>query len=188
MSKSVSNDALWEKLSEIEEKINECLKEQKAPIPVQNQVDIAPELKTSKDAIIEKLEKYIQGLGSHCDKHFKFIQTKIGKLDNDMADAIACLVHLIKESEKQQENKSEQAMLESKESYFNFKFFKIRKMSVVTTVLSILVFILTIFSMKQQNDYSLLMGKYYRQAIELREMSMEIDSLDIANQKTKVKQ
>ena len=177
MSKSVSNDALWEKLSEIEEKINKSLIEQKVPVQVQNQVDITPELQANKDAIIEKLEKYIQGLGTHCDKHFKFIQTKIGKLDNDMADAIACLVHLIKESEKQQESKSEHVIPESKESYFNFKFFKIRKTAVVITLLGLLVFILTLFSMKQQNDYSLLIGKYYRQGIELREMRIEVDSL-----------
>jgi hypothetical protein len=33
MSKSVSNDALWEKLSGIEEKINKGFKEQNAPAP-----------------------------------------------------------------------------------------------------------------------------------------------------------
>lgn len=44
-----------------------------------------------------------------------------------------------------------------------------------------MVFILTLFSMMQQNDYSLLMDEYYKQAIELRKMRMEIDSLYIAN-------
>ena len=86
---------MWEKLSEIEERINKSLIEQKAPVQTQEQNNLIPEIKAGKDEIIEKLEKYIQGLGTHCDKHFKFIQTKIGKLDNDMADAIACLVHLI---------------------------------------------------------------------------------------------
>lgn len=116
MSKSVSNDALWEKLSEIEEKINQYVKGQKAPDSMREQVDVTPEIKASKVEIVEKLEKYIQGLGTHCDKHFKFIQTKVGKLDNDMADTIACLVHLVKESGKQQNEKDTQ-------SYFNFRFF-----------------------------------------------------------------
>jgi len=178
MSKSVSNDALWEKLSEIEEKINKSLMGQKPPIPIQKQVDITSELKANKDVIIEKLEKYIQGLGTHCDKHFKFIQTKIGKLDNDITDAIACLVHLIKESEKQQESKNEHVIPEPKESYFNFRYFKIKKTSLVITILGILVFILTLFCMKQQNDYSLLIEKYYRQGIEIREMRIEVDSLE----------
>jgi len=189
MSKSVSNDALWEKLSEIEDKINKSRMEHKAQVRAQNQVDIIPELQANKDAIIEKLEKYIQGLGTHCDKHFKFIQTKIGKLDNDMADAIACLVHLIKESEKRQESKSEHAIQKSKESYFNFKFFKIRKTTVTIVLLGILVFVLTLFSMKQQNDYTLLIGKYYRQGIEIREMQVEVDSLKnvLTNQNVKKK-
>jgi hypothetical protein len=172
MSKSVSNDALWEKLSEIEEKINKSLMEQKTSVPIQSQVDIAPDLKVNKDLIIEKLEKYIQGLGTHCDKHFKFLQSKVDKLDNDMADAIACLVHLVKESGKQQNEKDIQ-------SYFNFKFFKVKKISITVTVLGLLVFILTLFSMKQQNDYSLLMRKYYRQGIEIREMRIEADSLKV---------
>jgi len=161
MSKSVSNDALWEKLSEIETRINECLKEQKVVALIQEQVDITPKIKASKDEIVEKLEKYIQGLGTHCDKHFKFIQTKINKQDSDIADAIACLIHLIKESEKQQENKGEHVVPKSKESYFNFRFFKVKKTSLVITVLGLLVFILTLFSMKQQNDYSLLIDEYY---------------------------
>ncbi len=174
MSKSVSNDALWEKLSEIEEKINKSLMEQKAPVQAQGQGDLILEIKATKDEIIEKLEKYIQGLGTHCDKHFKFLQTKIGKLDNDMADAIACLVHLIKESEKQQNEKNAQ-------SYFKFSFFKVKKTSLVTAVLGLLVFFLTLFSMKQQNDYSLLINEYYRQRIEAREIQEKTDSLQIEN-------
>jgi hypothetical protein len=181
MSKSVSNDALWEKLSEIEEKINQSLMEQKAPVQAQEQRDLTPEIKATKDEIIEKLEKYIQGLGTHCDKHFKFLQSKVGKLENDMADAIACLVHLVKESGKQQNEKDTQ-------SYFNFSFFKVKKTSLVIAVLGILVFILTLFSMKQQNDYSLLMDEYYRQRIEIKERQVEVDSLrNIGKQDVKKK-
>ena len=159
MAQSVSNDALWEKLLEIDKKIDKSAPEQK-------QVDITTEQKANKEEIIEKLEKYIQGLGSHCDKHFKSILTKTSKLDNDMSDVIDCLIHIIKESEKQQKK-------EDTQSYFNLKFFKIRKTSAIIAVLSILVFILTLFSMKQQNDYSLLMDEYYRQGIEIREIQAE---------------
>jgi hypothetical protein len=187
MSKSVSNDALWEKLSEIEEKISKSLIEQKAPVQVQKQSNLTPEIKASKDEIVKKLEKYIQGLGTHCDKHFKFLQTQFDKLYNDMADTIACLVHLIKESEKQQDSKSEHAIQESKKSYFNFKFFKIRKTAITIILLGILVFTLTLFCMKQQNDYSLLMDEYFRQGIELREIHIGRDSLSVVNLNTKKK-
>ena len=177
MSKSVSNDALWEKLSEIEEKINKSLMEQNKLVPKQQQVDVKPELTANKEEIIEIFKKCIQGLGTHCDVHFKSILTKTSKLDNDMADAIACLVHLIKESEKQQKPGDTQ-------SYFNLRFFKLKKTSLAITVLGILIFILTLFSMKQQNDYSLLIDEYYKQGFELGEVQNEIDSLSTMNKNT----
>ncbi|NDV96424.1 hypothetical protein D0T84_16100 [Dysgonomonas sp. 521] len=71
MSKSVSNDALWDKFLEIKEQINQYLKEQKVSVPTQEQVDIASELRTNKDEIVEIFKKCIQGLGTHCDSHFK---------------------------------------------------------------------------------------------------------------------
>jgi len=52
------------------------------------------------------------------------------------------------------------------DSYFNFKFFKVKKTSFVIAILGLLVFILTLFCMKQQNDYSLLMNENHRQNIE----------------------
>jgi hypothetical protein len=94
-----------------------------------------------------------------------------------VADAIACLVYLIKEFGKQQKEKDTQ-------SYFNFRFFKVRKTSLVITILGLLAFILTLFSMKQQNDYSLLMDEYYRQGFELREVQNEIDSLSTMKKNT----
>ena len=169
MSKSVSNDALWEKLSEIQEKINTFLIEQKAPVQIQEQSNLTSEIEASKEEIVKKLEKYIQGLGMHCDNHFKFIRTKIDKQNNDMTDAVACLVYLVKELEKQKKEKDSQ-------SYFSFRFFKVRKASVTVTVLGILVFILTLFCMKQQNDYVFLLDKYHKQGIELREMRIEAES------------
>ena len=173
MAQSVSNDALWEKLLEIDKKIDKF-------VPEQEQVDITAELKANKEEIVKKLEKYIQGLGSHCDSHFKSILTKTSKLDRDMADAIACLVYLIKEPEKQQKLKNTQ-------SYFSFKFFKVKKTSLAITILCLLVFILTLFCMKQQNDYSILMGKYYRKSIVARGMQAEVDSLKNASTNRNVK-
>ncbi|MBK5721832.1 hypothetical protein JGH11_13210 [Dysgonomonas sp. Marseille-P4677] len=46
----------------------------------------------------------------------------------------------------------------SKDAYFNFKLFKVRKLSFVIVVLGLLVFILTVFCMKQQNNYTLLIN------------------------------
>lgn len=73
----------------------------------------------------------------------------------------------------------EQSVIKSddKKFYLNLKFFKLRKSSIVIAVLGLLVFILTLFCMKQQNDYALLNKEYYHQTDVLTEMKTKIDSL-----------
>ena len=167
MSKSVSNDALWEKLSEIEERIIGYLKEQKAPVPTQNQGDITSEIKDSKKEILNLIKQAARELDASCNVRFKNIEDGIiyiGKDEGRIFEAIACMWTEMKEAIKEQQKTKDS------QSYFSFKFFKVRKTSLAITVLGILIFILTLFSMKQQNDYSLLMGKYYRQGIILREI------------------
>ncbi|MDH6355918.1 hypothetical protein M2132_002269 [Dysgonomonas sp. PH5-45] len=179
MSKSVSNDALWEKLSEIEEKINRHLKEQKVSHPIEEQVDLTPELRASKDEIVEIFKKSIQGLGTHCDSHFKTMYKHLEQLEKDTEGTykvLASISAILQESKKQQETKPEP---EQDKSYLYFKFFKVRKSSIVITVLGLLVLTLTVFCMKQQNDYTLLNNVYYRQSIVLKEIQAEVDSLQI---------
>jgi mRNA-degrading endonuclease HigB of HigAB toxin-antitoxin module len=110
--------------------------------------------------------------------HFKSILEKSSKIDKTSDDVMLLLIHLVKESQKPKEP-------EDTKSYFNFKFFKIRKTSVVIAVMGVLLFTLTVFSMKQQNDYTALTNEYYRQAIELRELRTEIDSLKVVKLTTK---
>ena len=175
MSKSVSTDALWEKLSEIEEKINKCLQEQKTSVPAQEQIDISPELKANKDEIIEIFKKCIQGLGTHFDSHFKAIYKTLGEIDGNMDKTSFSMFHIWAGIQIMEEREQEKAKQDS--SYLNFKFFKIRKTSIVINLLALLVFVLTTFCMKQQNDYSILNGEYYRNRIEIREVQAEVDSL-----------
>lgn len=160
MTNSVSNDALWEKLSEIGEKMNQYLKEEKVSDPTQTQTDITPELKANKDEIIDIFKKCIQGLGTHCDSHFKMVYKNIEQLEKDtegIYEVLACISAILQEPKKQQETKPE-----PDKSYLNFKFFKVRKSSVIITILGLLVLILTVFCMKQQNDYALLLDEFYR--------------------------
>lgn len=72
---------------------------------------------------------------------------------------------ILKEPQEQSAIKSD-----DKKPYLNFRFFKVRKSSLVIAVLGLLVFILTLFCMKQQNDYAFLMDGYYRQSIEAKEI------------------
>lgn len=179
MNKSVSNDALWEKLSEIEERINRYLMEQKKTIHGEEQAEIVAQLKANKDQIAELFKKGLQGLGTHCDSHFKAMYGHIEQLEKDskgLYEVLSCICKLMNNAEKQSENKAESKPAPDK-SFLDFKLFKIRKATVVITILGLLVFILTLFCMKQQNDYTILNQGYYRQGITTRELQMELDSL-----------
>lgn len=65
---------------------------------------------------------------------------------------------------------------DDKKSFLNFKFFKLRKSSLVIAILSLLVFILTVFCMKQQNDYVILMDGYYKLNRYLNETQVDTDN------------
>ncbi len=181
MAQSVSNDALWVKLSEIEKKIEK----QKMPASTQEQVDISSELKANKDEAVDIFKRCIQGLGTHCDSHFKTIHENIKLSDELTKDGFQILSYIwewMQEREKEREKiEQEKVKLTSAQevenSHLNLRFFKVRKTSVVIAVLGLLVFILILFSMKQQNDYSLLLDEYYRQGIEIKDTLAIINSV-----------
>jgi hypothetical protein len=165
MAQSVSNDALWEKLSEVDKKLEKLSEMQKSSNLRDEQVIVKPDFQKEKDEIISKLEKYIQGQGTHCDSHFKVIHKDIELLEKDTEGVYKVLSYMsaiLKEPPELSAIKSD-----DKKSFLNFKLFKLRKSSIVIATLSLLVFILTLFCMKQQNDYALLMNEYYKKGIEL---------------------
>lgn len=179
MGKSVSNDALWEKLSEIEEKIERSLKEQNKPAPIQERVDRTVDFKIIKDEILSEIDMKSNILGAHSQSHFDANRQNIIALGENIRKILNIISHI----RKQQKETIEQADFNNIEqsiddkSYFNLRFFKVRKISIFVALLGLLIFILALFSMKQQNDYSLLMDKYYRESIEIRELRIEVDSL-----------
>ncbi len=165
MAQAVSNDALWEKLSEIDKKLEKLSDMQELSNLRDEQVIIKPDFQKEKDEIVSKLEKYIQGLGTHCDSHFKVIHKDIEQLEKDTEGVYKILSYMSairKEPAEQPAIKSD-----DKKSFLNFKLFKLRKSSILIAILGLLVFILTLFCMKQQNDYALLMNGYYKKGIEL---------------------
>lgn len=165
MAQSVSNDALWEKLSEVDKKLEKLSEMQKSSNLRDEQAIIKPDFQKEKDEIFSKLEKYIQGLGTHCDSHFKVIHKDIEQLEKDTEGVYKILSYMsaiLKEPAEQPAIKSD-----DKKSFLNFKLFKLRKSAIVIAILGLLVFILTLFCMKQQNDYALLMNEYYKKGIEL---------------------
>ncbi len=161
MAQSVSNDALWVKLSEMDKKLDELSVKQKSPVPAQESVGDKYDFEREKREIIIEIKKELGSLERHYDDNFKSRKQDIGILNGNILK-----VFDVVESQK------------GKDAYFNFWLFKVRKTSFVIAVLSLLVLILTMFCMKQQNDYSLLMDEYYRQSITIQELDKEIKVLD----------
>ncbi|MDR1356656.1 MAG: hypothetical protein LBJ58_03190, partial [Tannerellaceae bacterium] len=181
MANSVSNDALWEKLSEISEQLKS-----------NKQMDNAPDFCGVKDEILAEIKEEIRFLGKHSDVNFGTVNQNIATLDEKVGKVWNIVARIRKQQkepvERQSESDTEQRLevLETQakgnREYFNFRFFKLRKTSVVIAILGLLVFILILFCMKQQNDYTLLNNEYYRQRTTSEQVKVEIDSLRNAYQ------
>jgi len=176
MAQSVSNDALWEKLLEIDKKIDKS-------VPEQEQVDITAEIKSLKNEILVELEMRANLLGTHSQSHFDANRQNIIALGDNVRKVWNIVARIRKQQKEtveiQTENKKEQQLktleTQTKDNYeyFNLQFFKFRKVSFIMAILGLLVFILTAFCMKQQNDYLLLIDEYYRQEMTIKEMHVE---------------
>lgn len=167
MAKTVLNEAIWEKLLEIDKKLEYLSETPKASNLDDEQVSVKADFRKKKEEIVENLKKYIQGLGTHCDAHFKTIHKNYEQLEesvNGIYKILKYMSAMLKDAQEQTETKSD-----DRKSYLNFKFFKVRKTSIVIAALGLLVLILTLFSMKQQNDYTLLNNEFYKQNILTKE-------------------
>lgn len=166
------NEALWVKLSEIDKKLDKHSVEQKTPVPTQELAENKADFTKIKEEIITQINNEIGRLGRSSDSHFKANTQNIEAI----TETIQKIWNIVSRIRKEQREGVESQEKE-KESYFNFRFFKVKKTSFVIAVLGLLVLILILFCMKQQNDYSLLMDEYYRQHIEIRQIQAEIDNL-----------
>lgn len=176
MAQSVSNDALWEKLSEIDKKLDQASLMQKTPIQKEEPEEINPDFKVVKDEIITEIKEQSSLLGNHSDINFGANKQNIQMLDENIRKVLNVVSHI-----RKQQKETIEPQTENKDSYFNLKFFKVRKSSFLIAILGLLVFILTLFCMKQQNDYSILNSEYYIQQIVIREMQVELDSIRSVN-------
>ena len=183
MAQSVSNDALWVKLSEIDKKLDTLSEGQKSAAPTQGPTENKPDFTVVKEEIITKIKDEISILRWSSDSHFEANEKNVGAI----TEIIQKVWNIVSRIRKQQRETVE--ALKEKESCFNFWFFRVRKASLVIAILGILVFVLTLFCMKQQNDYSLLMDEYYKQSVKVRKTQAEVDSLrnvvntDVRNKK-----
>lgn len=172
MAQSVSNDALWEKLSEIDKKMDQLVITNKTSTLDDQNVTVKFDFQKDKDEIIKEIQEQIYKLGKHSDINFGAANQNIGTVN----DTIRKVLNIVSHTRKHQRETAE--LQKTDNTHFNFRFFKVRKSSLVIAILGLLVFILTLFCMKQQNDYTLLMGEYYGQGVVIREVQAEIESLN----------
>jgi hypothetical protein len=71
MAQSVTNEALWVKLSEVEQRLDEFLVEQKSLVPTQEPAECKPDFTAVKEDIITKIKDEISILGLSSDSHFE---------------------------------------------------------------------------------------------------------------------
>jgi hypothetical protein len=170
MGQLVTNEALWVKLSEVEQKLDKLSKDQELPVPAQESAENKLDFSAVKEEIITKIKDEIVILGRSSDSHFEANKKNIGAI----TETIQKVWNIVSRIRKQQRETVEPP--KEKESHFKFWFFKLRKTSLVIAILGVLIFILTLFGMKQQNDYSLLMEEYYRQGVQMKKMQKEADT------------
>lgn len=172
MAQSVSNDALWLKLSEMDKKLDNISAEQKTSVSTQELAENKPDFTAVKEETITEIKEQSGSLNRHYDDIFKAANQDV-KIVNGNILKVFDVVRWI----RKQQRETVESQEEDKGAYFNFRFFKVRKSSFVIAILGLLVLILTLFCMKQQNDYSLLMDEYYRQSIVIKNFEAKIDSL-----------
>jgi hypothetical protein len=173
MAQSVSNDALWLKLSEMDKKLDKLSKEQESPVPTQEPTGNKPDSTVVKGEVITKIKDEIVRLGQSNDSHFGVNKNNVEVINEN-------ILKTFKQVEDVQKQLTAYINLPkvNKGNYFNLWFFKIRRTSFIITILGLLVFILTLFCMKQQNDYSLLMDEYRKQDITIQKLDGELKALE----------
>lgn len=169
MAQSVTNEALWVKLLEIDKKLDKHSAELDTPVLTQESAENKPDFTAVKEEIITEIKDEIRILGWSSDSHFEANRKNIVAI----TEIIQKIWNIVSRIRKQQKEPAES--LRDKESYFNFWLFKVRKTSFVIATLGLLALILTLFCMKQQNDYSLLLEEYYKQYI-IKKVRSEADS------------
>ena len=151
------------KLSEIDKKLDEALTEQNSQELRSNPEELTP---SSLEEILTSIDDKIYKLGLSNGALFKATGKNLEIINKNILLAI----EQISDIRKEQKDVVESSI--DKESYFDFWLFKIKKTSVIVAVLGLLVFVLTLFCMKQQNDYGRLVGEWNRQDVILKELQM----------------
>ena len=173
---NVSNEALWGKLSEMDEKLDMISrKEVSIEIPQQDIPTV------SKEEIKAIADESIKILGKHTDSHFAANLKNIERLNNNVLKTKET-VESIRIPENNITLEAIQSIL-SNDKTMVFGWGRIRKTTFIIGVLIVFLFMMITFSMKQHADYAILQNRYTWQNVTIYKLQIENDSLK-ANQTT----
>ncbi|MCC8155130.1 MAG: hypothetical protein LIP01_13615, partial [Tannerellaceae bacterium] len=113
MAQSVLNDALWEKLIEIDKKLDKLSVVQKTSTPKEELTGNKPDFDSIKEEIITEIKEKALLLGGHSDSHFNANRENLKILNDNILKTLK-VVTLIWKQQKQ----SIQPQEENKEKYF----------------------------------------------------------------------
>ena len=116
MAQSVSNDALWEKLKEMDKKLSGLASIQKSEAPHQEQAEIKPDLKEVKDEIAAKIKEESSLLGMHSDVNFGTVNKNIELLHGNIGKVFN-IVSRIRKQQKELLNRKKQVIHTSISSF-----------------------------------------------------------------------
>ncbi|WP_165025942.1 hypothetical protein [Dysgonomonas sp. ZJ279] len=171
---NVSNEALWGKLSEMDEKLDKISKKEVSiEIPQQDIPTI------SKEEIKAIADESITILGKNVDSHFAANRKNIELLNNTILKTRK-LVEDIKTPENGITLETIQSIL-SKDKTMVFGWGRIRKTTFIIGVLIVFLFMMITFSMKQHADYAILQNRYTWQSVTIYKLQIENDSLKTNN-------
>ncbi|WP_165023601.1 hypothetical protein [Dysgonomonas sp. ZJ279] len=169
---NVSNEALWGKLSEMDEKLD-MISKKEVSIEIPQLPQAIPTV--SKEEIKAMVDDGIKILGKHTDSHFAANLKNIERLNNNVLKTKET-VESIRIPENNITLEAIQSIL-SKDKTMAFGLGRIRKTTFIIGVLIAFLFMMITFSMKQHADYAILQNRYSWQNVTIYKLQIENDSL-----------
>ena len=166
MAQTVSNDALWEKLSEMEKGLSEFAKTQKTSVQMPEQVGL-------KDEIVASIKEDIQTLNLSNKSHFEENKKNVVIVNKNILLGLKQITDIQKRINTCIELGTQRS---NEASFFDFKLLKVKKTSFAITLFGILIFILTLLCIKQQDKYALLTEACHKQRVTIQELHEELET------------
>lgn len=176
MGNSISNDSIWGKLSEMDQKLDKISNKQVTE-EIPQIAQTTPSI--SKEDIKSIVNEHVRLLAISNDSHFEANRKNMMLLNNNILKTRK-LVEDIKIPENNITLEAIQSIF-SKEKTVKFGFSRICKTTFIIGALIVFLFMMVTFSMKQHGDYAILQSRFSWQSSAIRQLQIENDSLKTRN-------